>query len=57
MYPRVNGSTENLFNSKWLIPSRTNGQEVHMWSIIGIIAASILALFVCIHMLDKEKTK
>ena len=34
---------------------RTNGNEVHMWSIIGIIAATILGLFICIHILIKKR--
>ena len=34
---------------------RTHGKEVHMWSIIGIIAATILGLFICIHVLIKKR--
>ncbi len=34
---------------------RTDGNEVRMWSIIGIIAATILGLFVCIHILIKKR--
>jgi signal transduction histidine kinase/CheY-like chemotaxis protein len=34
---------------------RTYGHEVHMWSIIGTIAASVLILFVCIHLLVKKR--
>jgi signal transduction histidine kinase/FixJ family two-component response regulator len=34
---------------------RSNGKEAHMLSIILVIAASILGLFVCIHMLIKKK--
>ncbi len=34
---------------------RTHGQEVQMGSIIGIIAASIFGLFVCIHLLVKKR--
>ena len=32
-----------------------NGREVHMWSIILVIAASILCLLVCTHILIKKR--
>ena len=34
---------------------RNNGREVHMWSIILVISASILCLLVCTHILIKKR--
>lgn len=47
--------TQKNFSVQIADSIRNNGREVHMWSIILVISASILCLLVCTHILIKKR--